>query len=295
MKIYKFNVNKDYEKARYFLLELGLSSNLIKSITKEMGQIRKNGTSIRVNERISKNDTIEIRFKEQEQNLIVPILYNLDIAYEDDYFIVINKPNGIATIPSYCNYTNSLANYVTYYMQNKEKDFVFRTVNRLDKETSGLVLICKDLVVYNLLKLNKIIKKYEVITTGKLKKQIINKCIATIKMNDDRNDIKRIISKNGKPATTQILRTKYSRKHNISYSTIKLFTGRTHQIRVHLSSINNSILGDNLYGTKKADRMYLNCYHLKFYHPILKKNITIIRKIFPKQFKLLRNQIQHIL
>ena len=288
MKKYIFKADKNYSKLRYYLLSLGLSSNTIKLLSKYEGQVRQNEKPIIMNQRVFKNSIIEIKLCENETSSIKLTKGNLNIYYEDDYFLVVYKNYGIATIPSYCNNENSLANFVCYYMQNKQPDFVYRALNRLDKDTSGFIIICKDVIAYNLLLNSKVIKKYEVITIGKLKKQTIKDKILATKNEYDRNNILRVIdNKNGKDSITKILKAKYNKKSNISYGQIRIYTGRTHQIRLHLSTINCPILGDNLYGNKKADRMYLNCYFISFYHPINKKTIKLKNEIFKNKFKVL--------
>lgn len=318
MKTYQFIANSDFKRAKDFFKCEGFSSNLIKSLSREMGQIKRNSTPIRMNEEVKCGDSICINVKEFEKNEIIPIFSNLKIFYEDDNYLVIFKDNGTATIPSFCNNENSLANYVVDYMsKNNDNDFIFRAYNRLDKETSGFVLICKDLVSYDLLlkHKNSIIKQYEVLTKNEIKEKIINKPIYTKINNDGRNELKRIIDSNGKPSITNILCTKYNHKLNISYAKIVLETGRTHQIRLHLSSINCPIIGDKLYGDCETDisnltftdtlclknwqknlkdvhienRMYLNCFYLKFYHPFKRQSITVENNLFEKIFNNLRD------
>lgn len=286
MKKYVFKVDKNYDKLRYFLYSIGLSSNTIKSLSKYKGQVLCDGKAIVMNERVFKNSEIILNVQEFESNNIVPIKSPIKIAYEDDYLIVIFKETNVATIPSYGNNEKSLANFITYYMQQKDKNFIFRAINRLDKDTSGFIIVCKDVIIYNLLSKFKIQKKYETITIGKLKRQTITSKIKTTKKPDLTNNILREIDNEyGKESITKIISTKFNKKLNLSYATIKIFTGRTHQIRLHLSSINHSILGDSLYGTKKADRMYLNCYYIKFYHQILKKYIVLKNQNLKEKFK----------
>lgn len=284
MITYLFKVKKNYDKLKYFLLDLGFSFNLIKHLSKELGIVKKNNNPLRMNDRIYKNDIIEILSKEYEANYIIPVQGKLNIVYEDSFMLVVFKEKGIATIPSFSNYENSLANYVTNYVQQYKGDFIYRAINRLDKETSGFVIICKDLITYNLLLKSKIIKEYEVLTTGKLEKQIIDKGILTTKDDKNRNNIKREISNEGKHSITEVVKTKYNKNLNISYGIIRPLTGRTHQIRVHLQSVGTPILGDSLYGTTTANRLYLNCYYTKFYHPIRKKYIVLKNKLFLKTF-----------
>ncbi|MGN1227325.1 MAG: pseudouridine synthase [Christensenellales bacterium] len=198
MNYYIFKSKKSYDKIRYFLLDLGLSINAIKSLSQNLGQIKRNGIIVRMNDKLLKNDKVELFLIENEKNQIISTKGKINIAYEDNYLLVVFKENGTATIPSYCNNENSLANFVTYYMQQKDKNFIYRAINRLDKETSGFIIICKDLIIYNLLSNAEITKKYEAITTGKLKKQIINKPIKTVTTTDGKKKIKRIIEKKGK-------------------------------------------------------------------------------------------------
>lgn len=218
MKTYKFILKENYEKVKDFFKQEGFSSNLIKSLSKKMGQVNKNGTPIRMNEKVRSGDKVEIKVEEIAKNNIIPICKQINIAYEDEYYLIVFKDAGVATIPSFCNNETSLANFVTYYMQkNGQLDFVFRAFNRLDKETSGYILICKDLMAYDFLLKNKshILKKYEVITQNKLCKQKICKPILTKINADGRNELKRIVDLNGKQSITNILCARYDGIHNI--------------------------------------------------------------------------------
>lgn len=286
MMKYTFKADKNYSKLRYYLQSIGLSTNTIKQLSKYEGQIRQNNKPIIMNQRVCKNSIIEINIEETEISEIVLTKGNLNIYYEDKYLLVVYKETGTATIPSYCNNENSLANYVCYYMSKTQPDFIYRAINRLDKDTSGFIIICKDIIIYNLMSKYKIIKKYEVVTIGKLKKQTITYKIISTKNECERNNILREIdNEKGKDSITKILYAKYYKKYNLSYGQIRIFTGRTHQIRLHLSTIKCPILGDRLYGNKKADRMFLNCYYISFYHPILKKRIKLKNVIFKNKIK----------
>lgn len=277
MHIYEFKIKERKQLTiRNYLKKIGISSTVIKMLTKERGLIKVNNITKFTTDYVQYGDIITLHYKETKENNISPIKFSLNILYEDEYYIVVDKPSGTATIPSYCNYQNSLANYITYYMQgNGNKDFIYRAINRLDKDTSGIVIICKDAIAYDfLLRYGKIKKEYKAICYGKVKQRIIKSKIETTKT-DGKNDIKRIVSSNGKYCYTKIFKKKYNKKTNTTICYIRLKTGRTHQIRVHLSSIGHPLIGDKIYSNNldESQSLQLICYKTTFYNKL--KNIKV--------------------
>ena len=221
--------------------------------------------------------TIDLNYDEDNSN-IVPLKMELNIIYEDDALLILNKPAGIAVHPSILHYDNSLANGVRYYFDNINLKKKIRPVNRLDFDTSGLIIFAKnEYVQENLIRQmqnNTFHKEYMCLAEGIFEnsKGIINAPI-------DRKPnsiIERCVSPDGKMAIThyEIL------KSFDNYSLVKciLETGRTHQIRVHLAYIGHPLLGDSLYGHPSdiINRQALHSYKISFLHPISNKEINFI-------------------
>lgn len=207
----------------------------------------------------------------------------LDVLYEDDYILAVNKPAGMPVHPSSNHYTNTLSNIVAPYLA-KQGIYGIHIVTRLDKDTSGVCIFAKHPYIQELFNIDKIKmkleKEYVAVVNGKvLKHQIIEEPIAR------KNDtiILREVRDDGKYAKTEYERVLYNSIDNYSVVKIKLYTGRTHQIRVHMSHIGHTLLGDDLYATEKEkeyilkliSRQALHCRKISFLHPITDKLICI--------------------
>ena len=193
----------------------------------------------------------------------------------DDYLLAVNKDIGVTTHSSKYNKTLSLEQLVCGYFN--PKPFTFRAINRLDKDTSGIILIAKDEYTASLLgeqmRANKIQKKYKALCVGipKNKNFIIEKPI----LRENQNSIKRVCSLNGENAKTECRLIK-AVGDNLSMLEVVLHTGKTHQIRVHLSSIGLPLYADSLYGEKVEGKTYsLEAYKISFTHPFTKKKIVL--------------------
>ena len=198
----------------------------------------------------------------------------LDIVYEDDYLLIVNKQKNQATIPTINHYTNNLSSDVAnYYLENNILSKI-HCVTRLDYETSGLVIFAKHQYIHNLLMKTKIEKYYIAKVHG-----IINENgIIKLPIKKDPNDKKkRIISNDGKESITEYNIINYDK--NCTLVKIHLLTGRTHQIRVHFSSIGHPLVGDSLYGNDRNKNLELECFNLIIIHPITKKILNIKKKI----------------
>lgn len=221
---------------------------------------------------LKKNDILTITFEDEESNINI-IEGNINIVYEDEYIIIINKPKNIAVNGTMRHYKYHLSGMIyKYFLDNNIKSTV-HFVNRLDYETSGLIIIAKHQYIHNLFKYVSINKLYYCIVEGILyeKEGLIDKPI--LKLENDPK--KRIIDKNGKPSQTKYKVIKEF--NNFSLIDIKLLTGRTHQIRLHFSSINHPLVGDVLYNSKINNNsdILLFSYHLDFIHPITNKKVDI--------------------
>lgn len=256
-----------------FLKEQKLSKNFIMSLKSNSNNIIVNELPARLDYKLKINDSLKI--SKQPKNSISNVEKTnipLNIVYQDEDILVVNKPANIVTIPSKRHFKISLAGMVANYFQ--QNNFTFRPINRLDKEASGLVLIAKNLWISERLYNCNIDKTYVAITNGIIDKNvIINKNILTLKNEDGTNVLKRILADEGKCAKTLIFPVKKFK--NLTLCNIKIENGRTHQIRLHLSSIGHSIIGDELYGTSSPfiDRTALHLKSIKFIHPISKKDL----------------------
>lgn len=287
---YIVNETNKFETVKQVLKEEFKMSDRLLVKLKHAKQIYLNNEPTYVFQKISLNDKIEVclDFNEDCEN-IVPTKIRLDILFEDESLLVINKPPFVPVHPSMDHFEDSLSNGIKYYFNSIGLKRKIRPVNRLDKNTSGIVLFAKNEYVQECLvkqmKNQSFQKEYLAIVDGilKEKKQVINAPIAR----KENSIIERCISPNGDTAITEIeLLKTFS-----DYSLIKciLKTGRTHQIRVHMQSIGHSILGDDLYGNKSKyiNRQALHAYQIKFIHPISKQNIEITAELPEDMKKLL--------
>lgn len=270
---YTINKNDNYTNLKEVLkIQFKLSDRLLLKL-KRNNKIYINNKIANINSKIVHGDTISILIDFEEDNSnIVPTKMDLNIVYEDDSYIIINKPAGIPIHPSMDHFTDSLSNGVKYYFNQIKLYKKLRPVNRLDKNTSGLVIFAKNEYIQECLvremKDNTFYKEYLAICNGKFTKQsdIIN---APIARKSD-SIIERCVNENGDTAITEYTVLDYQPNPDISIVKCILKTGRTHQIRVHLSYIGHPILGDTLYGTTShlIDRQALHAYKISFIHPI---------------------------
>lgn len=261
--------------------EFLLSDRLIRRL-KLNNKIYLNNIPVNINHLVKTNDKISVSIDFEEDNSnIIPTKMSLDIIYEDEAYLVINKPAGIATHPSCLHYNNSLSNGVKFYFDTINLNKKIRPVNRLDKNTSGIIIFAKNEYIQECLirqmQNNIFIKEYVAILSG-----ILENNSGTINAPISRKPnsiIERCVDKNGDTAITNYKLIETIDNNSLVYFTLK--TGRTHQIRVHSQYIGHSIIGDTLYGSASdlINRQALHSYKVSFIHPISKKAVTYIAKL----------------
>lgn len=260
----------------YLKEDMGLSSRRSKNLIKK-GAVLLNGKKAYGDSIVKSGDFIQILFDDVQKDNLLPKDINLFILFEDDCLMVVDKPPFISMYPTKVrNADNTLANGIRYYFDKNGIDEPVRFYNRLDMNTSGAVLIPKDGQTHSLLQrfsTDTIIKKYRAVVKGipKNSEGIINDPISNAK---NKTGKRSIVTSGIKAITEYKIVEEYS---NASLLDVVIKTGKTHQIRVHLSNIGHPIIGDSLYGekTQLLNRQALHASTLKFLHPYSKKQIEI--------------------
>ena len=265
------NLKNNYKTTtiKEFLKHKGLSSRTITQLSKKLGILKINGEPKILKDIITKKQKLQIEYVEENFTQNYPKSSEpINIVYEDKNILIVDKPSNLPTIPSY-SYADSLASRVINYLGKT----TFRAMNRLDADTTGIVIIAKNVITENILeKFGKIKKYYVAIVEGKTKFK--GKINANIK--DDENLKKRVIANDGLPAITFYKRLKYNKNDNSSLVKCHLKYGRTNQIRCHFSHISHPLKYDTKYGSLFQNKtFYLRCYKLIFIHPYTCKKITI--------------------
>lgn len=291
MKLAYVNLSKYFNVKEVLKAEFYMSDRLLLRL-KKLDKIYLNGNVTSVNHPINRNDLIECYLDYEEDNSnIVPTEMPLNIIYEDEAYIVINKPAGIPVHPSMDHYTDSLSNGVAFYFNQIGLKKKIRPVNRLDKDTSGIVVFAKNGYIQEYLikqmKSKEFIKKYIAVVNGNLNnlEETINAPIARKKG----SIIERCVCETGDIAITHYKVIK--RRPDFDIVECILETGRTHQIRVHFAYLGHSLLGDTLYGTASnlINRQALHAYEVEFIHPLSKQKVKYIANTPKDLDKLMKN------
>lgn len=275
-----YQIDKDdhYDNILHVLKEQFLLSDRLITKLKKANKIYLNDLPTYTKKSVTVGDKVSvlIDFEEDNSNIVASNI-PLDIIYEDDYLLVINKPANIAIHPSILHFDNSLSNGVKFYFDKLGLKKKIRIVNRLDRNTSGIVVFAKNEYIQECLikqmKTKELKKEYLAIAKGILesKSDTLNFPIAR----KEGSIIERTVNSDGDSAITHYDVVKEF--NNLSLVHIVLETGRTHQIRVHFSYIGHPILGDTLYGSPSEliNRQALHSYKLTFIHPVTKKVLSL--------------------
>lgn len=249
-------------------------------------QILLNNHKCKREDKIKKGDVLSLILDEEID--YKPKKGKLDILYEDDYLLIINKQPGIIIHNGKDN-DDSLSNLVANYYLENGIYLNIRYAHRIDTDTSGIIIFCKDILTHSymnhFIESHDIKRTYRLFITGKLRE---NKGIIDKPIGEDRHSNKMRIGETGKESITHY--KVLNAYNNYSYVECVLETGRKHQIRCHMASLKHPLLGDLLYGAKDEyiDRCALHSYSVKFIHPVFKEEIEIIADIPTDMKKLLK-------
>ena len=266
-----------------FLRQKGFSHHVITGLKRTPEGICLNGVWAYTSQRLKEGDILTIHLAELESSpRILPTPVPFDIVYEDQDLMIVNKPTDTPIHPSQGNYDNTLANGVAHYFAQQDIPYVYRCINRLDRDTTGLLILAKHGVSGAILStqmMNRQIKRtYRALAEGHTPREgIIDAPIAR----KEGSTIERCVNReSGERAVThyQTLCHEVSEKYGLPFSRLelRLETGRTHQIRVHMQSIGHPLLGDTLYRPENPFEMphqALHSYSLEFVHPITLENM----------------------
>ena len=283
-RIFNYRIPQEFDGQSLlsYLKEKEYSSQIVTHLKRTENGILLNGIWGRVRDILHEGDILTIQLIENESSEnIVPTNLPLDIIYEDEDIMVINKAADTPIHPSQGNYDNTLANAVAYYFQEKGKAFTYRCINRLDRDTTGLLILAKHMysasILSNMVQNREIHREYLAIATGEV--PLVGTIIAPIGRIDGSTIERQVNEKNGEYACTHY-KTLLT-KNGYSLVSLKLETGRTHQIRVHMKHIGHPLPGDFLYNPDYSviDRQALHSHKLKFKHPITKEEIEFTAEL----------------
>lgn len=265
-------------RVEQFLRQKRYSGQNLSEIKRMPKSILVNGVHYYMRQELSTGDHLQVRICEtQNSEKIPPTKLPLDIIYEDEDLLVLNKPAGMPIHPSLNNYTNSMANALAYYFQSQGKPFIFRCCNRLDRDTSGLTIVSKHLVSGSILsdmtKYREVHREYLAIARGS-----VTPSEGTIQAPLGRKEgtiIERTVDwEHGEDAVTHYKVVKEANGHSLV--SLRLETGRTHQIRIHMKYLGYPLIGDYLYNPdmEYMTRQALHSHHMEFTHPITGEHMS---------------------
>ena len=268
--MYQYIINKKFENLsiREFLEYFKISQKKINWIVND----KKYSVNGKVKEKLELNDVLTFDSDCFMEHYVEPVFRDLEVIYQDEYLLIVNKPSNLII---HGDEELTLDKIVAGYLVNNGYDPVPRHLYRLDKDTTGCMVYALDPLTLaklsNDLENKKLTKTYLALVSGQMKDKngIINS-----KISSDRHvNGKMTISKNGKEAITYYDVLKFDGKNSLLR--VKIETGRTHQIRVHMSSIGHPLIGDELYGKKSNQKLQLQAETVTLVHPFMKKSLTL--------------------
>lgn len=281
---------------RNFLRRHKLSRSQLTKIKFAGGTILVNGQEAHTNAQLVQNDVVTVYLApEVAVEHVIPVKGDLKVVFEDDHFLVVDKPAFVASLPAPNHPHNTMANFVKQYLidQNAESQAV-HVVTRLDRDTSGLMMFTKHGFAHSLLdkqlQSKELQKTYVAIASGDMRVDYPQHAWIDrpIKRSDDFY-MRRVVGVGGKRSLTEYWQEAHGT--DATLVKLKLLTGRTHQIRVHFASLGHPLIGDNLYGVADnlLPRQALHCRELTFYHPFEERYVTVQSEL-PADFQAVMDQ-----
>lgn len=263
---------------RFLRQKCGLSARSLTVIKYDGGSILCGDRELRAHDILHSGDRIEVTLPHEACD-ITPVEGALDILFEDERLLIVNKPHDMPVHPTKVHQIDTLANIVSFYQRQRGEGYIFRALNRLDKDTSGCVILAKDRIAYSLVQ-PTVEKEYVAVCEGNIEKS--GTIDAPIALCPD-SKIKRCVCVDGDRAVTHYETIAHGNGHTMCR--MKLETGRTHQIRCHMSHIGHPLAGDDLYGgsLRYITRQALHCQSVRFTHPDTKEAILLSTEI-PTEF-----------
>ena len=268
-----FNCNRNDLNLEEFLYTKDISGRLFRRLYKSK-QIYTNGIFVGKSIKLRSGDIVSL-YMDDENESINPEPIDLDIVFEDNDLLILNKPPNIVVHPTKSHQTNTLSNGIANYFLKNNINKKIRFVNRLDMDTTGILIVAKNSFAHQQMAIqfedNTVIKRYLTVVSGYVKsnEDIINEPIGR----EDENSIKKVVSPSGQKALTKYNVIELYK--NATLLEVQIFTGRSHQIRVHLEHIGHPIIGDVLYNEESPliKRQALHSNYLKALHPRTKEEI----------------------
>ena len=279
---YQITENEQNTTVLDFLRKKGFSRHILSSMKADKEALTRNGQRIGGREHLLAGDHFRVRLLETiDSDGIVPVSMPLSILYEDEDILVINKPADMPVHPSIGNYTNTLANGVTAYLDAKGEHSPFRCINRLDRDTSGALILAKNAfsaaVLSTQMRNRQIRRTYLAVVEGITPPN--GTISAPISRVDDSVIERHVDLLHGEPAVTHYERLETKNEHSLLE--IHLETGRTHQIRVHMGYIGHPLPADYLYHPEYDcfKRQPLHSLQLEFRHPVTDKSMCLLAPV----------------
>ena len=262
-----------------FLRSKGYSHHILTHVKNTLDGICRNNEQARLFEQLQQGDLLTIKILEEESSEnIVPMPMQFTIVYEDEDLLVIDKPENMPIHPSIHNFDNTLANGLAYYYQKQRETFVYRCITRLDRDTTGLLIIAKNMLSAAILsemgKRREIHREYLAIAAGETPLEgTVDAPIAR----KENSVLERCVDfERGERAVTHYRTLAYANGYSLIL--LKLETGRTHQIRVHMKYLGYPLIGDFLYNPdyRVMERQALHSHRLSFMHPITGEQMRFV-------------------
>ena len=275
---YQISSGEEGRKLGDFLREKGYSRQLLRQLKETENGLLRNGQPTFMTIALKNGDRIRVRLLEKAEGseAIMPAPLPFEIVYEDEDLLVINKPADMPIHPSFQNHGNTLADALTWHYQQQGKEFVDRCINRLDRDTTGLLIVSRHQlsasILSDMVRKREIHREYLAIVEGiPPEKGTIS---APIGRKEGSAILREVNFETGEPARTHF--TRLETRNGLSLVSLKLETGRTHQIRVHMAYIGCPLIGDYLYypDHTRINRQALHSYRLSFLHPITGKALS---------------------